>query len=60
MTRAIRTEGLFPYVPRPLGAAFEGRLFVEEFVQAEEFTPSLLAGRVDPEVIASRLRSLHA
>jgi hypothetical protein len=57
---SLLSGGDFSYVPRPLGALLDGRLFVEELIDGEGFFPAFRSGRLDPGVLATRLQLLHS
>jgi Phosphotransferase enzyme family len=59
VAEALRYGGGASLLPRPLGAVFDGRLFVEEWVPGPEVLDPVLDGTADGAELASALQRLH-
>ncbi len=57
--QAVRAAAGAPVVPRPLGSALHGRLFVEERIAGHELLDAVLDGSADGGAVADTLRRLH-
>jgi hypothetical protein len=57
--KALRDQAGVDLLPRPLGAAFDGRLFVEERVPGREVLQAVVDGTADGAALAAALRRLH-